>query len=167
MEGNHPIGTGADGDEMYFSIHRILALSFFPAFRCAFSFAHLMSILFVLLQAPNPETRGKARTTVNEMLSLNRLPQEIRDKCRSNPAVTRKALINIARKKQTRGMLTAWKKLKEKLAKEESGQMTQQKSKSAATPSDLKDWIDKTNERLAAIDPTAWSDAEKGTLLHP
>ncbi|WP_169728992.1 ParB/RepB/Spo0J family partition protein [Desulfatirhabdium butyrativorans] len=75
---------------------------------------------------------GKARTTVNEILSLNRLPQEIRDECRSNPAVTRKALINIARKKQTRGMLTAWKKFKEKMAKEESGQKGQKKSRPAA-----------------------------------
>ncbi|WP_051328268.1 ParB/RepB/Spo0J family partition protein [Desulfatirhabdium butyrativorans] len=108
---------------------------------------------------------GKARTTVNEILSLNRLPQEIRDECRSNPAVTRKALINISRKKQTRGMLTAWKKLKEKLVKEESGQKRQKKSKPAATPSDLKDWIDKTNERLAAIDPSAWSDAEKADFV--
>jgi ParB family chromosome partitioning protein len=104
---------------------------------------------------------GKARTTVNEILSLNRLPQEIRDECRSNPTVTRKALINIARKKQTRGMTTAWKKLKEKMAREESGQKGQKKSRPAATPSDLKDWVDKTKEKLAAIDPSAWSDAEK------
>uniref|UniRef100_UPI00054F38B3 hypothetical protein n=1 Tax=Desulfatirhabdium butyrativorans TaxID=340467 RepID=UPI00054F38B3 len=53
-------------------------------------------------------------------------------------------------KKQTRGMLTAWKKLKEKMAKEESGQKGQKKSRPAATPSDLKDWVDKTNEKLAA-----------------
>ena len=104
---------------------------------------------------------GKARTTVNEILSLNRLPQEIRDECRSNPTVTRKALINIARKKQTRGMTTAWKKLKEKMAKEEIGQKGQKKSRPAATPSDLKDWVDQTKEKLAAIDPSAWSDAEK------
>ena len=67
---------------------------------------------------------------------------------RSNPTVTRKALINIARKKQTRGMTTAWKKLKEKMAKEESGQKSQKKSRPATTPSDLKDWVDKTKEKL-------------------
>ena len=84
---------------------------------------------------------------------------------RSNPTVTRKALINIARKKQTRGMTTAWKKLKEKMGKEESGQKGQKKSKPAAPPSDLKDWVDKTKEKLAAIDPSAWSDAEKADFV--
>jgi ParB family chromosome partitioning protein len=103
---------------------------------------------------------GKARSTVNEMLSLNRLPQEIRDKCRNDPQVSRKTLIAIARKKQTRGMLTAWKKYEEKLKKEESGS-GQKKSRPAATPADLKTLVDKTSEKLAGVDPSGWSDAEK------
>ncbi|WP_051328263.1 ParB/RepB/Spo0J family partition protein [Desulfatirhabdium butyrativorans] len=104
---------------------------------------------------------GKARTTINEILSLNRLPQQIRDECRSNPAVSRTTLISIARKKQTRGMLTAWKKFKEKMAKEDRGQKGQRKSRPAATPSDFKDWVEKANEKLGGIDPSSWSDAEK------
>ncbi len=103
---------------------------------------------------------GKARTTVNEILSLNRLPQEIRDECRNNPQVPRKTLVAIARKKQVRGMLTAWKKYKEKLTKEESGS-SKKKPRLAATPADMKTWVDKTNEKLAGIDPSGWSDAEK------
>jgi ParB family chromosome partitioning protein len=39
---------------------------------------------------------GKARTTVTDILTLTRLPQEIRDECRGNTAVTRKTLIAIA-----------------------------------------------------------------------
>lgn len=64
---------------------------------------------------------GKARSTVTEILSLNRLPQEIRDECRGNKTVTRSALIEIARKKQSRGMVTAWQKYKEKSQKPDSG----------------------------------------------
>ncbi|MFH0730650.1 MAG: hypothetical protein V2B19_30430, partial [Pseudomonadota bacterium] len=104
---------------------------------------------------------GKARTTVNEILSLNRLPQEIRDECRANTAVTRKTLIAIARKKQTRGMTTAWKKIKEKMAKGEGGNGGMKKPRPAATPAELKTWVDKTSEKLAGIDPSAWSDVEK------
>jgi ParB family chromosome partitioning protein len=42
---------------------------------------------------------GKARSTVTEILTLNRLPQEIRNECRGNKNVSRSTLIEIARKK--------------------------------------------------------------------
>jgi len=84
---------------------------------------------------------GKARTTVSEILSLNRLPQEIRDECRSNTTVTRKALIAIARKKQTRGMVTAWNKTREKLAKEATA--PGRKQRTAPTPATHCDWVTK------------------------
>ncbi len=57
---------------------------------------------------------GKKRTTVNEILSLNRLPAVIRDKCRSNPACSRRVLVEIAKKKQERAMITLYNKCKEK-----------------------------------------------------
>ena len=59
---------------------------------------------------------GKARNTLTEILSLNRLPQAVRDECRSN-TTTRKTLIEIARKKQDRSMITAWNQYKDKIAK--------------------------------------------------
>ena len=40
---------------------------------------------------------GRALSTVSEILSLNRLPQDIRDECRSNPAMPRDILVRIAR----------------------------------------------------------------------
>ncbi len=102
---------------------------------------------------------GKARTTVTDILTLNRLPQEIRDECRGNTAVTRKTLIEIARKKQARAMVTAWNKIKEKQAKEELG--SQRKERVAPTPEAQCEWVDKTNAKLTAIDPTAWTAEEK------
>jgi len=102
---------------------------------------------------------GKARTTVTDILTLTRLPQEIRDECRGNTAVTRKTLIAIARKKQDRGMVTAWNKVKEKQAKEEAG--GQRKERTAPTPAAHRDWVDKTNAKLTAIDPAAWTEEEK------
>jgi len=101
---------------------------------------------------------GKARTTVTDILTLNKLPQEIRDECRGNTAVTRKTLIAIARKKQARGMVTAWNKVKEKQAKEEAG--GKRKQRTAPTPWAHRDWVDKTNAKLTAIDPAAWTAEE-------
>lgn len=109
---------------------------------------------------------GKARTTVTDILTLTRLPQEIRDECRGNTAVTRKTLIEIARKKQARGMVTAWNKIKEKQAKVEAG--GRRKERTAPTPEAHREWVDKTNAKLAAIDATAWTEEEKtafGTAL--
>ncbi len=41
---------------------------------------------------------GKARTTVRDILTLNHLPQAIRDECRGDRIITRQTLIEIARK---------------------------------------------------------------------
>jgi ParB family transcriptional regulator, chromosome partitioning protein len=56
---------------------------------------------------------GKAKSTVSEILSLNRLPDEIKNECRNDPSTSRKALIAIAKKKRPKGMLTAYRKYKE------------------------------------------------------
>ncbi|MFH1039293.1 MAG: ParB/RepB/Spo0J family partition protein [PVC group bacterium] len=57
---------------------------------------------------------GKKSSTIGDILSLNRLPAEIRDECRTNPACPRRVLVEIARKKQERAMVTLYKKYKEK-----------------------------------------------------
>jgi len=72
---------------------------------------------------------GKKRTTVSEILSLNRLPAAIRDGKMGTesfssegkkvsvpdfPACPRRVLVEIARKKQERGMLTLYEKYKAK-----------------------------------------------------
>jgi len=105
---------------------------------------------------------GKARNTVSEILSLNRLPQEVRDECRPNTTVPRKTLIAIARKKQPRGMVTAWNKLKEKQAKETS--RPGRRHRTASTPAAHREWVEKATAKLAALDPAAWTEDEKAAL---
>ena len=77
----------------------------------------------------------------------------------------RKILIAIARKKQARGMVTAWNKVKEKQAKEAAGgirgQISNLSPKAAPTPAAHREWVDKTNAKLTAIDPAAWTEEEK------
>ena len=68
---------------------------------------------------------GKSQPTISKSLSLNRLPKEIRDECRQDPSVPRNVLIEIARKKQERSMLTEFRKYREQQAREaakESGE---------------------------------------------
>ncbi|MCX5811357.1 MAG: ParB/RepB/Spo0J family partition protein, partial [Proteobacteria bacterium] len=64
---------------------------------------------------------GKAQNTLSEILSLNKLPREVRDDCRGDRTISRSALIVIAKKKQSRGMQTAYNAYKEKLAKQQTG----------------------------------------------
>jgi ParB family chromosome partitioning protein len=60
---------------------------------------------------------GKSKATISESLSLNKLPQAIRDECRQDPTVPKNVLVEIARKKQERSMLTAFKKYRDQQAK--------------------------------------------------
>jgi ParB family chromosome partitioning protein len=64
------------------------------------------------------EVIGKSKATISESLSLNKLPKEIRDECRQDPSVPKNVLVDIARKKQERGMLTKFRQYREKQAKE-------------------------------------------------
>jgi ParB family transcriptional regulator, chromosome partitioning protein len=103
---------------------------------------------------------GKARNTVSEILSLNRLPQEVRDACRSDATVGRKALIEIARKKQERSMTTAYNAYK---AKQLKAKVTRQK-KNPNDPQALFDMMDKTMTKIRSIDQSAWTDEEKANF---
>lgn len=60
---------------------------------------------------------GKARTTISDILLINRLPLEVRNECRGNRVISKNILIEIARKKQDRAMLTAFNSYMEKLQK--------------------------------------------------
>jgi ParB family chromosome partitioning protein len=96
---------------------------------------------------------GKARTTVGDILTLNKLPQEIRDECRGDRQISRSTLIDIARKKQVRGMTTAYNSYK---AKQQKVKGTRQK-KDVNDPAALIDVINKIMDKLKSVDKTAWS----------
>jgi ParB family chromosome partitioning protein len=72
---------------------------------------------------------GKSPATISLSLSINKLPKEIRDVCRQDPTVSRNVLIEIARKKQERAMLTQFAKYRdqqEKAAAKETADATNQ-----------------------------------------
>jgi ParB family chromosome partitioning protein len=55
---------------------------------------------------------GKTAASISQTLSLNKLPQTIRDECRQDPSVPKRVLIEIAAKKQARSMLRAYEEYK-------------------------------------------------------
>lgn len=55
---------------------------------------------------------GKAESTLSEILSLNRLPQEVKDDCRDDPKVARGILTVIARQKTPEKMTALYRKYK-------------------------------------------------------
>jgi len=103
---------------------------------------------------------GKARTTVGDILTLNKLPQAIRDECRGDREITRKALIEIARKKQERGMWTAYNAYKAKLQKEKT---TRQK-KDPNEPQAVLDLLDKAMTKIQSVDTSAWMEDDKNNF---
>jgi ParB family chromosome partitioning protein len=105
---------------------------------------------------------GKARNTLTEILSLNRLPQEIRDECRSSTTTARKTLIEIARKKQDRSMITAWGQYKDKLAKAAAGRAKREKVPESAMA--VLNLVSKTVSKLGGLDMSAWTEDEKNAF---
>jgi ParB family chromosome partitioning protein len=105
---------------------------------------------------------GKARVTITEILTLNRLPQEIRDECRGSSATARSTLLEIARKKQDRAMVTAWKAYKAKLARQAAGRTRQAKAKQS--PEDVIAWLGKTADTLEGIETSAWTADQQNSF---
>jgi ParB family chromosome partitioning protein len=102
-------------------------------------------------------TIGKAQNTLSEILSINRLPQEVRDDCRGNRTISRSALIAIAKKKQARAMVSGYTAVKAKL---EKGKTTR-KNKQTETAQTAIDAIAKFQQKITALDTANWTDAGK------
>jgi len=100
---------------------------------------------------------GKAQTTLSEILSLNKLPQEVRDDCRGDRTISKNALITIAKKKQDRSMTTAYNAYK---AKQQKGKTIRQK-KDPNEPQTVFDMMDKSMTKIQSIDTSAWTADDK------
>ncbi|MCK9365499.1 MAG: hypothetical protein M0P74_18100 [Syntrophales bacterium] len=100
---------------------------------------------------------GKARTTVSDIMLINRLPVAIRDECRGDHKIGKNVLIEIARKKQERGMLTAWDTYKDKRDKTPAGRQKRDPNNQAQAL----DALVKTAAKISDIDNSAWTDDEK------
>jgi ParB family chromosome partitioning protein len=103
------------------------------------------------------EIVGKARTTVSEILTINRLPQTIRDECRGDRQITRQTLIAVSRKKQERGMITAYNAYRVKQQKVKGSRQKRDPNDHAASL----EIAQKVGMKIGNLDTAAWTDDER------
>jgi ParB family chromosome partitioning protein len=79
---------------------------------------------------------GKARTTINEILTLNKLPEELKDECRTSDT-PKNVLLEIAKRKDPKEMIFLYNKVKnENLTVAKIRQLTRPKPVRILTPMD-------------------------------
>jgi ParB family transcriptional regulator, chromosome partitioning protein len=105
---------------------------------------------------------GKAQSTIAEILTLNRLPQEIRDECRGDRTISKNTLIEIAKKTQTRSMLKAYDAYKEKVKKLTEPQQKEAKKADVVQP--ILDLFIKATDRLRNLATAEWTPEERAGL---
>ena len=102
---------------------------------------------------------NKSQSMISKILSLTRLPQEIRDECRCDPTVPRAVLIAIAQKKQERAMLRLYREYREKeLTREEINR--EAGDRKGRAPGQYVALIADMEKKLGQLDRSAWTEEE-------
>jgi len=105
---------------------------------------------------------GKSKTNISETLSLNKLPQAIRDACRQDLSIPKRALIEIARNKQQRSMTTAFAKYKaQQKAAGEKKTRTTNRTKAEGIAAVLA----AAEDKIADLDMATLSAPEKSSVI--
>ena len=119
----------------------------------------------VCRQRDLPNKLGKAKSTISEILSLNRLPTEIKDECRSNNLVPRGILVEIAKKRKNHTMLALYNKYKERgLTRGEIRKVARKPSTTAPSVA-IQSTIKQLNRKIDHIYELGFSDDnEKQTV---
>ena len=106
---------------------------------------------------------GKSDSTLSEILSLNKLPPEVKDDCRNDPKAGRSILALIARQKTPEKMTALYTKYKESgLTRGEIRKRTA-KPKPADAPIDLS-FVASFTDKLDALDVTRLNADQKTAL---
>lgn len=106
---------------------------------------------------------GKAESTMSEILSLNRLPAEVKDDCRNDPKTSRSILVAIAAQKTPEKMATLYTRYKESGLTRGEIRKAAAKPKPENAPIDL-EFVDQFYNRLYLLDETRLTAELKTTL---
>jgi ParB family chromosome partitioning protein len=107
---------------------------------------------------------GKAVSTLSEILSLNRLPEEVKDDCRRDPKTSRGVLVEIARQRDPAKMISLYRKCKESgLTRGELRRKSDRPRKVGIKKFDVA-FISSCSERIDALD-LATIEGEQQELL--
>lgn len=106
---------------------------------------------------------GKAESTLSGILSLNRLPVEVKDDCRNDPKAVLGILMEIAKQKTPERMTALYKKYKENGLTRGEIRKIAAKPKPADAPIDIA-FVTSCAERLDTMDLTKLTAEQKATL---
>lgn len=106
---------------------------------------------------------GKAVSTISEILSLNRLPEEVKDDCRRDPRTTRGVLVEIARERDPAKMLSLYRRCRE------SGLTRGEIRKKSSRPKSVRSRVDfaflgSCSDRIYTMDLNELDAEQKVTL---
>jgi ParB family chromosome partitioning protein len=104
---------------------------------------------------------SKSKSSVVNTLSLNKLPSEIRDECRKDPAMPKRVLMGIAQKKQARSMVNAYQKYKAQINPQKKTRTGSPVSKAQNAFNDM----DAMETKIDNLDIEALSAEDKGNLV--
>jgi len=102
---------------------------------------------------------GKPRTTINDSISLMRLPQLIRDDCRSDRKIAKTKLVEISRKTQERAMNTAYARLKEQMQKDQEG--ARKRGAALSPAAGLSRSLDQARDKVEKTDNANWLEEDR------
>jgi ParB family chromosome partitioning protein len=112
---------------------------------------------------------GKARSTITESLSLNRLPEEIKEECRQTNHYPRRLLIEISKQETPEAMITLFKRIKKNNLKSAEVRAITRKKTSKSQRTLITIAIEKSlslNKHLQKIDMSNVQDNEKLQLIN-
>jgi ParB family chromosome partitioning protein len=104
---------------------------------------------------------GKSPATISLSLSLNKLPKEIRDECRKDPTIPRNVLVEIARKKQERSMVTQFQKYRDQQAKTAARQTAATTTRKRTKAEALSAQIGAIQNKIGDLDFPAFSTEDR------
>ena len=105
---------------------------------------------------------SKTISSISKTLSINKLPPEVLDDCRKDPAIPKRVLIDIAQKKQARSMATANQKYK-------AGLNPQKKTATGARLSVVQNictGIDSMGQKISGLDVTGLTHDERDSFAN-
>ena len=106
---------------------------------------------------------GKSDSTISEILSLNKLPDDVKNDCRNDPKTARGILVEIAKKKDQATMSALYTKYKESGLTRGEIRKKSAKPKLAGAPVDLT-FVDQFYDRMYLLDSATLTSEQKISL---
>jgi len=110
---------------------------------------------------------GKAKSTISELLSLNRLPEEIKDEVRRAEQYPRRLLVEVAKQKTPEAMLSLFHQIREGSLKTSEVRQLVRKPAERVPRTPLVVTIERINDltkNLKKLDLVALTAADRSTL---